>query len=48
MIEIYLGTTCDIPSDFCNTNPCINGGTCSNLGNGSFICACLQDFTGHY
>ncbi|CAF3399711.1 unnamed protein product [Rotaria socialis] len=42
----FTGTTCDMPSDFCNTNPCTNGGTCSNLGNGSFICACLQDFTG--
>ncbi len=24
----------------------INGGTCSNLGNGLFICACRAGFTG--
>lgn len=24
----------------------MNGGTCSNLGNGLFVCACLQGFKG--
>ncbi len=25
----------------------VNGGTCSNLGNGLFVCACPAGFTGH-
>ena len=42
-----LGNACDTPFDICNNNPCVNGGTCSNLGNGLFVCACLTGFTGN-
>jgi hypothetical protein len=46
ILKIYLGKTCDISFDICNTNPCVNGETCSNLGNGLFVCACQKGFTG--
>ncbi|UJR16139.1 hypothetical protein I4U23_003050 [Adineta vaga] len=29
-----------------STNPCQNGGTCSNKGKGAFICQCSSRFTG--
>lgn len=45
--KIHSGKKCDTPFDICNNNPCVNGGTCSNLGNGLFVCACPAGFTGN-
>ncbi|CAH1777875.1 unnamed protein product, partial [Owenia fusiformis] len=41
----YTGTFCEIPVDYCEGAPCLNGGTCtSQLG--SYTCTCLPQFTG--
>ena len=41
----YKGATCEVDVDECLSSPCFNGGTCSNT-NGSYICACIEDWTG--
>ena len=33
------------PANPCDSNPCKNGGGCSD-NNGGFQCSCLSDFTG--
>jgi hypothetical protein len=30
----------------CSVNPCQNGGVCSVIGGGGFICNCTAGFTG--
>ena len=34
-----LGTLCEDIDD-CSSNPCLNGGTCTDTGANSFVCAC--------
>ncbi|XP_037031417.1 fat-like cadherin-related tumor suppressor homolog isoform X7 [Bradysia coprophila] len=37
-----------VPLGVCGTQPCYNGGTCKDLGGGSFDCVCHSRFTGQY
>ena len=39
------GANCDVPFDLCATDPCMNSGTCTDLGT-TFECACSADYTG--
>lgn len=42
----YHGRTCDNREDPCDSGPCLNGGTCSSLENGTILCNCKEGFTG--
>lgn len=45
--EGWGGLFCNQDLNYCtNHKPCKNGGTCTNTGQGSYTCACLQGFTG--
>ncbi|CAB0039615.1 unnamed protein product [Trichogramma brassicae] len=41
----FTGTQCEINIDECAGNPCLNGGTCTDLING-FKCKCADGFAG--
>lgn len=41
----YLGKNCEIDTDECASNPCVNGGTCTDLIDG-FKCSCQRGFYG--
>lgn len=41
----FLGKYCEIDSDDCNPNPCLNGGNCTDTGP-HFMCHCLTGFIG--
>ncbi|XP_062616948.1 sushi, von Willebrand factor type A, EGF and pentraxin domain-containing protein 1-like isoform X2 [Saccostrea cucullata] len=41
----FKGKTCQIPPDFCASNPCFNNGTCKN-SNSSYNCLCNNQYTG--
>lgn len=41
----WSGTTCDVNINECASNPCRNGGTCTDLVNG-FNCTCVDPFMG--
>ena len=34
-----------VPTTSCNPNPCLNGGTCTEVGT-SYTCACLPAWAG--
>lgn len=36
------------PLGVCGTQPCLNGGTCKDLGGGNFDCVCHSRFSGQY
>ena len=40
-----MGTNCDVNVNDCSTNPCQNGGTCTDGVNG-FVCQCPSGWTG--
>ncbi|RNA32190.1 protocadherin Fat 1 isoform X1 [Brachionus plicatilis] len=45
----YAGSSCQINTLPCVSNPCLNNGTCvNNLANKTFICHCQQDNNGNY
>lgn len=39
------GTSCDVIINFCDSDPCMNSGTCSSSRNG-FNCSCPPEYTG--
>ncbi len=41
-----MGASCEISVNFCSSDPCMNGGTCSS-GTRGFSCACTVDWTGN-
>ena len=41
----YTGRDCEIEIDECESNPCQNGGTCTNLV-GAYECECVQEYYG--
>lgn len=42
---LSAGTNCGIQSTACLSHPCLNGGTCHNVGS-TFVCACPANYTG--
>ncbi|RNA13157.1 protocadherin Fat 1 isoform X1 [Brachionus plicatilis] len=45
----FAGSSCQINTLPCASNPCLNNGTCvNNLANKTFICHCQQDNNGNY
>ncbi|XP_055088033.1 delta-like protein 4 [Periophthalmus magnuspinnatus] len=45
--EGWGGLLCDQDLNFCTHHqPCVNGATCMNSGQGSYTCTCLPGFTG--
>lgn len=40
------GVNCEIHNDLCERNPCLNGGVCSAVAGGSFICECSKPWSG--
>ena len=41
----WTGPTCSEDIDFCASQPCLNGGTCIDTGNG-YTCNCTGNYTG--
>ncbi len=41
----FSGTFCEIESDECHSNPCLNGATCVDEFN-SYFCLCKPGFSG--
>lgn len=41
----YTGNNCENQVDECASNPCMNGGSCTDLQNG-FRCTCPQGTSG--
>ncbi len=39
------GRSCEIDMNMCRSDPCLNGGTCSNSPN-TFECTCAPGFNG--
>lgn len=37
-----------VPLGVCGTQPCLNGGSCKDLGSGNFECMCHARFSGQY
>ncbi|KAF7666169.1 hypothetical protein LDENG_00116300 [Lucifuga dentata] len=44
---MFTGTTCEIELDECQSQPCLNGGSCYDYVTG-FTCTCLPGFQGHH
>nr|CAB3264411.1 Notch precursor [Phallusia mammillata] len=42
----YLGPRCE-QVDFCQSNPCLNGGSCLNDAHYDFLCECPEGFVGN-
>ena len=45
-----MGTNCDIQAPFgnpCSSNPCYNGGTCTNLSTTTYMCTCQTGYAGN-
>lgn len=43
----WSGKNCDINNNECESNPCMNGGTCKDMTSG-YVCTCCMGFTGQY
>uniref|UniRef100_A0A674DL31 Neurogenic locus notch homolog protein 1 n=1 Tax=Salmo trutta TaxID=8032 RepID=A0A674DL31_SALTR len=41
----WSGKNCDINNNECESNPCMNGGTCKDMTSG-YVCSCRIGFTG--
>lgn len=45
IIYSFFLSRCEVDLDECESNPCLNGGTCVNRSN-SYFCECVSDFSG--
>lgn len=45
--SVILGNNCEINIDDCNSNPCVNNGTCQDLIK-DYQCLCYSGYTGTY
>lgn len=43
--RVFLNNICTAKNDYCTPQPCVNGGSCSNVF-GGYTCTCLFGFTG--
>ena len=43
----WSGANCDVNNDECESNPCVNGGTCKDMTSG-YVCACREGFSGEW
>lgn len=43
----WSGKNCDINNNECESNPCMNGGTCKDMTSG-YVCTCRVGFTGQF
>ena len=42
---VFQGRNCENDLNMCRSNPCLNGGACTNSP-GTFVCTCTSGFTG--
>uniref|UniRef100_A0A3P8ZVF3 FAT atypical cadherin 1b n=1 Tax=Esox lucius TaxID=8010 RepID=A0A3P8ZVF3_ESOLU len=46
VVGVTAGCGATIPVSDCSSEPCVNGGTCSSLPHGGFVCKCTALFSG--
>ena len=48
LLEALVTAQCASPAPppSCSSSPCHNGGSCSDIGDNSYTCACTEDYSG--